>query len=529
MMPKQLTSKELITMTGISRATLYNYVSLGILPKPQIKAPEKGHGRAKRLGYFPISSVNVVAKVSELKRKGKQMSEIIAELANKKHQHITESNEDNFAEEFEEKAEPFISPIKMKPDSKSRPTTSLPSQHVINLDSVSGPAYMVNNQFQIEWANEAANDKLFHLERGLSKDITECSVFPLLVTQEQISLAVDRDEILRFHLMAAKNRIPRAHFYSLGALMDDHDVETLLRTYDEAEPADRAALLHTTVNMAPAGSPPAWHIIYASFFREGVFFTFEPSQSPSDSLLELLARRDIVIRELLKRRRPYLTPLAVMVADIQNSVKICAELPPEEYFELINQIWSVMEPVLRKYNATHGKHVGDGLLCYFFPQPDSNYILNALRCSLEMQKALKKINNEWLGRKVWANELLLNTGIDEGQEWFGTYQTNTHLEFTVLGDTVNRCGRLSDFAKGGTIWASKNLVGRLSQTEREIIRYGVHRTNAEGDKVFVDSTFSRISNLVDLELPQNQKLTDLGSLPVTEITEIINPNVLDHR
>ena len=136
---------------------------------------------------------------------------------------------------------------------------------------------------------------------------------------------------------------------------------------------------------------------------------------------------------------------------------------------------------------------------------------------------MQGINSQWRARKNWTNELMLNIGVDEGQEWFGAYQTNTHLEFTVLGDTVNRGGRLSDFASGGTVWASKNLVGQLTQSEREAVRYGVHRTNGEGDKIFVDATFSRISNLVNLELPQNQKLMDLGSLPVTEITGIIAP------
>jgi len=528
---RELSSKELLLETGISRATLYNYMALGILARPEIRSPEKGHGhgRAKRLGYFPASALDVIAKINELKNRGMTMEDVKAAMTTSEQRNQKQAAEAPFTDRLHDnvvemgKADTPTSGSNHDNIARQSPQ-SMPNHQALSLDTVSGPAYMVNNQFEVEWANEPANDELFCLEKGLSEDITECSVFPLLLNQAHIKSALDRDEILRFHLMAAKNRIPRTRLYTLGSQMDGDDVEGLLRTYDEVETADRATLLHTTVNMAPAGSPASWHIIYASFFREGIFFTYEPAQSPSDRLLELLGRRDIVIRELLKRRRPYLTPLAVMVADIQNSVKICAELPPEEYFELVNQIWSTLEPILRRYHATHGKHVGDGLLCYFFPQPDSNYILNSIRCSLEMQDAMRKINTEWRARKAWANELMLNIGVDEGQEWFGTYQTNTHLEFTVLGDTVNRCGRLSDFATGGSVWASKNLVGRLTQSERETIRYGVHRINGEGNRIFVDATFSRISNLVDLELPQNQKLMDLGSLPVTEIASISNPS-----
>ncbi|MBT3556856.1 MAG: hypothetical protein HN644_03125 [Rhodospirillales bacterium] len=520
MTPQQLSSKELLLRTGISRATLNNYIALGVLPRPNVKTPDQGDGRAKRLGYFPASAVDVVARIKSLKGEGMSMSEIRNVLG-------STSNEGSVITDFP--TSPLHSAVQQDTSepkgAEQMKQAALPrsTPNGMNLDSVSGPAYMVNNQFELEWVNGPANDELFGLTNGLSEDIRECSVFPLIFEHDRVNLATDRDEIVRFHVMAAKSRIPRAKLYTLGAQMNGEHVEALLQVYDEVEDADRATLLQTKVNMAPAGSPDEWHTIFASFFREGVFFTYEPSESPSEALIELLGRRDIVIRELLKRRRPYLTPLAVMVADIQNSVKICAELPPEEYFELINQIWSTMEPILRKYHATHGKHVGDGLLCYFFPQPDCNYILNAVHCSLEMQEAMQGINSQWRARKNWTNELMLNIGVDEGQEWFGAYQTNTHLEFTVLGDTVNRGGRLSDFASGGTVWASKNLVGQLTQSEREAVRYGVHRTNGEGDKIFVDATFSRISNLVNLELPQNQKLMDLGSLPVTEITGIIAP------
>ena len=162
------------------------------------------------------------------------------------------------------------------------------------------------------------------------------------------------------------------------------------------------------------------------------------------------------------------------------SVKICAELPPEEYFELINQVWGAVEPLLRKYYATHGKHVGDGMVYYFFPQPDSNYVLNAIRCAQEMKAIISRISLEWQKRKNWANELLLNIGLVEGREWFGTYSTPTHIEFTVLGDTINTAGRLSDFAREGTIWVTKNMLGQLSSKECQKLTFGIRRPGADG-------------------------------------------------
>ena len=180
-----------------------------------------------------------------------------------------------------------------------------------------------------------------------------------------------------------------------------------------------------------------------------------------------------------------------------------------------------MEPKFRRYFATHGKHVGDGIVYYFFPQPDCNYVLNALLCAHEMKAAMTEIDQEWRHRKNWTNRLKLNIGLDEGQEWFGAYRTPTHLEFTVLGDTINRAARLSDFARDGSTWATKNMLSTLTSRERESLTYGIKRKAENGEDIIVSSTFSRISNLVDLDDPMYFKFKDIAVLPVTEVLEYV--------
>ena len=50
-----ITSKDLIQKTGISRATLNNYIKLGILPKPIVRRPGPEQKGVKQIGYFPLS------------------------------------------------------------------------------------------------------------------------------------------------------------------------------------------------------------------------------------------------------------------------------------------------------------------------------------------------------------------------------------------------------------------------------------------------------------------------------------------
>jgi class 3 adenylate cyclase len=268
-----------------------------------------------------------------------------------------------------------------------------------------------------------------------------------------------------------------------------------------------------------AGEVASWQA-YGIYFREGILIVHIPSGQAEPGLLEFLSRRDIVIRNLLKKRLPVLTPLAVIVTDLQSSVKICSELPPEEYFELINEIWSTMAPLFRKYYGTHGKHVGDGMVYYFFPQPDSNYIFNALACAQEVRLAMRKISKQWQLRKNWLNELYLNTGLHEGQEWLGTFQSATSVEFAVLGDTINHAARLSDFARFGAIWATKNFVSKLATAERARVEFGISRRSEDGNEHFVNSSYSQLGTLLDLKSERYEKLRDIANLPITEIREV---------
>jgi class 3 adenylate cyclase len=256
-------------------------------------------------------------------------------------------------------------------------------------------------------------------------------------------------------------------------------------------------------------------------FREGTFFVYIPADSVNTTLLDMLSQRSRVINELLKNRMPSLVSLCVLIADLQNSTKISAELLPAQYFELINELWQSVAPSFEKYNGIYGKHAGDGMLYYFIQKPDTNYLMNAVNCSLEIREIMKELSSKWRLRKGWDNELFLNTGINEGQEFFGTIQSASNIEFTALGDTINIAGRLSDFAQNGEIWTTKNLISRLSHEERNLIRFGVHQQN-QNRKIFIRNSFSRISDIMTEDNPHFSHLSAIAGLPITEIKEKVD-------
>ena len=250
--------------------------------------------------------------------------------------------------------------------------------------------------------------------------------------------------LLNFHIGIAKARLSPDCFSNLCRGLDPVTYARLQSAYLETDPLPLQPVIQSTVLLPEldGSGRERFHTAFASFFREGIFIVLVPEAEPADEMLSLLARRDEVIRGLLRKRLPVLTDLAVLVTDLQGSVKICSELPPEEYFELINEIWRTLAPTFRKYKGTYGKHVGDGLVYYFFPQPDSDYLFNALACASEIREEMKRLSKRWQLQKNWLNELYLNTGITEGQEWLGTFRSNTTIEFVVLGENHDAILRL---------------------------------------------------------------------------------------
>jgi class 3 adenylate cyclase len=472
---------------------------MGLLPRPLVSAPSQDEdSRARQLGYFPDSAVERVADIQQMKKEGYSMAEIVSRFA------------------AEAPRAEVVSPARLPaPAAGHESSEDTPK---LTVEGITHPAFMVNYNFEVIWFNSSAHNLILGSGTALPPTSEARNLFRLLLTRELPNR--NRLALLRFQLSLAKERVSKTTLMSVCQGASPERLALLDRLYGESVKEDVRPILDAPLDLEGTQGEIVTYRSYAAFFREGVLVIMIPIGQESESLLEFLARRDEVIRSVLRRRLPVLTDLAVLVADLQNSVKICSELPPEEYFELINEICGAMTPVFRKYYGTYGKHVGDGLMYYFFPQPDSNYIFNALRCAREIKTEIQKISKAWQIRKNWLNELYFNVGLTEGQEWLGTFQSATSVEFVVLGDSINQAARISDFARYGSIWATKSFIGKLSTQERTLVRFGVKRQTPEGREVFVASSFALVSALVNSDGAHTGKLGDIATLPVTEIVEI---------
>ena len=525
-----LNSKQIIEITGISRATLNNYVALGILPNPVIKTPGENEGRATRLGYFDDAAVERIQEVQKLKKQGVSMAQIAEKLSASPVQDMQsepiaasvtgtlERSGNTLQDTRTRDTSPFSSDAGQGSPSKLlAPTLSQKLSFDGSIEDLPGPAYMVNNSFELIWWNNKAQHSFFNHSEDLPGDLESRNLLQLLFGTESAADVDRMRELLQPHLAAGKKRLSQQALMKIYSALNGDQLGILKEVYESTTPAGKEPMIHFPTMLLDGSGELTPHDLYICFYREGIFFTYSPIVLDDNYLLEFLSKRNLVINELLKKRKPYLTDVTVMVADVQNSIKICSELPAEEYFELINNIWQESAPIFRKYYGTYGKHAGDGMVYYFFPQPDCDYKLNAIQCSLELQKMMKGITQKWQARKGWFSDIFLNIGLNEGQEWFGSYHAGGHVEFTVLGETINYASRISDFARNGSVWATKNMLNQIPQQNRDKINFGITRETHNNESVFVTDTYSSIGNLIDVNSQASDKFKDIEMIPITEI------------
>lgn len=511
---KWISSTDIISKTGISRATLNNYIKMNLLPKPDVKKPEGIDIHARMLGYFPETAIEIIEEIKKLKKAGHSMEEIVGKLSGSDRALRSEEKM------TDEKSQPVISG---KENDSFQPSDTPSANSLVSeikplsltVSNITCPAYLLNNSFEIDWLNNAAEQKIFHHKIQTIKEPSLRNIFPLLI-RKGYENQKSRDHLINFHISFVRERISKRDLRNLYEGITQNEIEELEKRYDSVAKHPRQTVNKVLLKLCDQAGTPISNDVYYMVFREGTLFIHVPVDNSVRGLNDLLSSRSDVIKDLLRQRMPTLVSFCVLVADLQNSVRICAELPPEEYFELINQIWTCVEGSFKQYYGTYGKHTGDGMLYYFLKERDNQYMINAVSCALEIRDNIKKLSMEWKARKGWFNELYLNIGINEGQEYFGTIPSAPSIDFTALGDSVNQAGRLSDFARQGSIWTTKNLMNKLTAEEKAGLRYGIKHKDQDRE-IIIENSFSRVIDLLNHENVATSKFVDIATLAITEI------------
>ncbi|MBI4774279.1 MAG: HAMP domain-containing protein [Deltaproteobacteria bacterium] len=155
--------------------------------------------------------------------------------------------------------------------------------------------------------------------------------------------------------------------------------------------------------------------------------------------------------------------VSLFFADIRGFTTLTERIPPEELLALLNGYFSLATEVIVKHRGYIDKFVGDAVMAVFgAPVADPDHPINAVRALIDLRDRMADYNAA-IGNGI---QLRVGMGATLGQVVAGNVGSQTRMEYTVMGDTVNVASRLTQMAKPGDILISSTLYQRASSMIR---------------------------------------------------------------
>ena len=149
-------------------------------------------------------------------------------------------------------------------------------------------------------------------------------------------------------------------------------------------------------------------------------------------------------------------PMTIMFIDIRGFTSMSEKIGPEEAMNILNtNYYVIVETVMLKHNGAILKFIGDGVLCAFgMPTPGEDDALIAIRCAIELQKEINKLQTKQSEKK----KIKIGIGIHSGDVIMGNIGHPKRLDFTIIGDPVNLASRLEDKAGSDEILVTEDTL-----------------------------------------------------------------------
>jgi len=137
----------------------------------------------------------------------------------------------------------------------------------------------------------------------------------------------------------------------------------------------------------------------------------------------------------------------VLFSDIRGFTTMSQHREPEEIVNLLNQYFSRQTDVIFHHGGTMDKFIGDAIMAFWgAPIADPNHAQHAVDAALDMVEALQLFKIS-LGGEL-GDSFDIGIGIHSGEAVVGMIGSETKLDYTCIGDTVNTASRLEGQTKG---------------------------------------------------------------------------------
>ena len=153
--------------------------------------------------------------------------------------------------------------------------------------------------------------------------------------------------------------------------------------------------------------------------------------------------------------------LTVLFIDIAGFTRTTDQMEAEDLTSILNQYLTEMSDIALQHGGTIDKYIGDALML-FFGDPETRGVKNdALACvkaAIAMQKRLHEMRDQWVESGLHS-PISCRIGIHTGYCTVGNFGSESRMDYTIIGGTVNLASRLEHEAPvGGILMSSDTYV-----------------------------------------------------------------------
>jgi len=168
--------------------------------------------------------------------------------------------------------------------------------------------------------------------------------------------------------------------------------------------------------------------------------------------------------------------ITTLFADIRGFTSYSEQVEPEELVATLNYYLAAAADAVLNEVGTVDKFLGDAVMAWFnapIPQPD--HTLRALRSALAIRESVTRLHQNAITQFKFS----FGIGIHVGDAILGLVGTESRMEYTAIGDSVNTAKRIQENAKAGEILLSQAAYEKVMHEVRVVPVEPIH---AKGKK-----------------------------------------------
>ena len=157
--------------------------------------------------------------------------------------------------------------------------------------------------------------------------------------------------------------------------------------------------------------------------------------------------------------------LTVLFCDICGFTRSAAQMDAHDVVDMLNHYFQPFVEAVYRHDGIVDKFVGDAMLAVFgSPEPDVQHSQKAISAAVAIQAAVRATTQVRTARGDTACQVRI--GVHSGEVFHGFVGALDRLEYTVIGDAVNRASRYCEAAGEGQILMSPEVFQRVFNVVR---------------------------------------------------------------